>query len=189
MDLAATIGFVFDAIPAVRYLWRKAMERHMEIELLKPYSKAPSNTLPRMISTGPILELGPTQNPYVYIWADLRITNHKPNRREFILGATLHIKKRHWVLWRRTLVQAPIRKHTGYMESGGPLLENIVIEPMTAPLTITVDAKQSIPASLPYQKVELWLEFKMIGPTRRIRRYIDPKEFKTSGPDKEGSQT
>lgn len=149
----------------------------MEIEIMKPYSKAPLNTLRGMIAQKPILYVNVDTEPYIYMWADLRLTNHSPNRREFVLSATLHLKKRHWIFWHKTLAQAPVRKHTtGGMESSGPLLENLAIEPMTTPLTITVDAKGPIQTPLrPSQKVVFCLEFQMIGPIRRIRRIIEPK--------------
>ena len=192
MEPSATIGSFIDAIPLLRCLWRKAMERHMEIEIKKPYSKAPSNTLPAMISEKPILQVYVGANPHIYMWADLTFINHKPDRREFILKATLHLKKRYWLFWYKTLAEAPLRIHEGGIEPTGPLLENRAIEPMTAPLTITVDAKgpNTIqPRHLPKRMV-LCLEFRMIGPIRRIRRIIDRVDHnpKQSNPDKEVSQ-
>lgn len=182
------IGLFIDAIPVLRWFWRWAMERHMEIELKKPYSKAPANTLPARISEIPILYVYVGADPHIYMWADVMLINHKPDRREFILRANLHLKKKHWIFWYKTLVEAPLRVHEVGLDSTGPLLENLVIEPMSAPKTVTVDAKGSItipPNRLPRRMV-LCLEFSMIGPIRRIRRIIDTIEHnpKQSNPDR-----
>ena len=148
----------------------------MEIEVKKPYSKAPPNTLPAMISEKPILHVNIDADPHIYMWADLVFINHSPDRKEFILEATLHLKKRYWLFWHKSLAEAPLRIHEAGIESTGPLLKNLTIEPMTAPLIKTVDAKG--PIQLPLrssQKVVFCLEFRMVGPIRRIRRIIDPK--------------
>lgn len=166
----------------------------MEIEIKKPYSKAPSNTLGGMITETPIFNVEMGNRPHIYMWADLVITNHNPNRRELILNAKLRLKKRHFIFWHKTLVEAPIRIHTkAGVESTGPLLENLVIEPMTAPKTITVDAKENltIPLSHFHTKVELYMDFNMVGPIRKISRCIGRfmVESKQLTPDKEGSQS
>lgn len=176
MDPSVAISYFIDAIPVLRTLWHKVMERHMEIEIKKPYSRAPSNTLPSMISEKPIFEVRVGPNPHIYMWADLVLTNHRPDRRELILQASLHLKKRHWIFWHRTLAQAPIRMHTNAgLEPTGPLLENLAIEPMMPPKTVTVDAKgpiTTLPSRLP-KKMALYLEFRMIGPIRKMSRFID----------------
>ena len=187
------VGAFMDGFPVLRFFWRKLMERHMEIEIKKPYSKAPLNTLPSQISDIPIIYVDVGTDPHIYLWADLMLINHRPDRREFILGAALHLKKKHWLFWYKTLVEAPVRVHSAGLESTGPLLENITIEPMSAPLTVTVDARGTImlpPEHLP-KKMVLCLEFRMIGPIRRMRRIIDKVEHnpKQSNPDKEDSQT
>ena len=192
MEAGGVISSFLDAIPILRFFWRKIMERHMEIEVKKPYSKAPLNTLPGMISNEPIFRVIVGADPHIYMWADLVLINHRPDRREFILKATLHLKKRHWLFWHKTLAEAPLRIHKAGIEPTGPLLENLVIEPMSAPLTVTVDAKGliTIPSSCLSRRMVLCLEFSMIGPIRRMRRniesvYYDPKMLT---PDKEGSQ-
>ena len=165
----------------------------MEIEIKKPYSKARPNTLPSMISKKPIIQVRVGADPHIYLWADLEFINHRPDRREFILRAALHLKKKHWLFWHKTLTEAPIRVHKVGLESTGPLLENLAVEPISAPLTVTVDAKGLIaipPSRLPRRMV-LCLEFSMIGPIRRMRRIIDivihnPQKLTV---DKEGSRT
>ncbi len=184
---------LLELVPILRWLLRRILGRNMEIEIKKPYSKATPNTLPAMISEKPIINVYVGPNPHIYMWADLVFTNHRTDRREFILDATLHLKKKHWILWHKTLAEAPIRVHTAVLESRGPLLENLAIEPMSSPITKTVDARGPItipPRCLPKRMV-LCIEFRMIGPLRRIRRIVDrvnhnPKQLTS---DREGSQT
>ncbi len=167
----------------------------MEIAIKKPYSKARPNTLPSMISQKPIFYVcvGAETHPHIYLWADLEFINHRPDRREFILRAALHLKKKRWLFWYKTLTEAPLRVHEVGLEPTGPLLENLAIEPTTAPITVTVDAKGLItipPSRLPRRMV-LCLEFNMIGPIRKMRRIIDTVKHnpKQSSRDKEGCQT
>jgi hypothetical protein len=173
MEPSTVISSLIDAIPVLRMFWRKAM--HMEIEIKEPYSKAPFNTLPGMISETPILYIQVDDSPHIYMWADLVFINHRPDRREFILSATLHLKKRYWFFWRKTLAEVPLRIHSVGIEPTGPLLENLAIEPMSAPIVVTVDAKGPIQIPLRLStKGEFCLEFRMAGPIRRIRRIIKP---------------
>ena len=164
----------------------------MEIEIKKPYSKAPLNTLPGMISNEPIIYVQVGTNSHIYMWVDLVLTNHSLNHRELILSVTLHLKKKHWIFWHKTLAEAPVRIHEVGIEPTGPLLENLAIEPMAAPKTVTVDAKGDItiqPNRLP-KRMALYLEFRMVGPIRKLSRFIDrvDRNPKQSTPDKEGSQ-
>ena len=175
MEFFTAISAFMDTIPVLRFFWRKFMERHMEIEIKKPYSKAPANTLPGMISKKPILYIAGGANPHIYIWADLVFINHRPDRKEFILNATLHLKKRYWLFWHKTLAEAPLRIHSVGIEPTGPLLENLAIEPMSAPMVVTVDAKGLIQIPLKLsQKGVFCLEFRMVGPIRRIRHIVKP---------------
>ena len=60
------------------------------------------------------------------------------------------------------------------IETTGPLLENLDIDPMSARRGVTVDAKGPIQIPLRLsQKVDFYLEFQMLGPIRRIRRIIE----------------
>lgn len=175
MDPSSAIGSFIDATPVLRFFWRKIMERHMEIEIKKPYSKAPPNTLPGMISNKPILYVKVGTNAHIYMWADLAFINHRPDRKELILNATLHLKKRYWLFWHKTLAEAPLRIHGVGIEPNGPLLENLAIEPMSAPVVVTVDAKAPIQIPLQLsQKGVFCLEFRMAGPIRRIRYIVKP---------------
>ena len=193
MESGTAIGAFIDAVPVLRFFWRKIMEKHMEIEIKKPYSKARPNTLPSMISEKPIIKVYVGADPHIYLWADLEFINHRPDRREFILRATLHLKKKHWLFWHKTLTEAPLRVHEAGLEPTGPLLENLAVEPLSAPLTVTVDAKGLItipPSRLPRRMV-LCLEFSMIGPIRKMRRVIDTVEHnpKQSSLDRRDYQT
>ncbi len=171
------MGFLdlLELFPILRWLLRRFLERNMEIEIKKPYSKATPNTLPAMISEKPTLYLRVDANPHIYMWADLVFINHRPDRREFILSATLHLKKRYWFFWHKTLAKAPLRIHGAGIEPTGPLLENLAIEPMSAPKVVTVDAKGPIQIPLQLsQKGVFCLEFRMAGPIRRIRHIVKP---------------
>jgi len=113
------------------------------------------------------------------------LTNHRTDRMERIIGCLLVLKKKHRVLWSKTVSQVEVKQEDRRgREPRLTALLDIELEPMSAPKVITVRADGSITEpieSLP-DKMTLVLEFKMVGPMRKFSRKICdfhlPKEFK-----------
>jgi hypothetical protein len=178
VNIPTAIGLFFDSMPLVRRFWRWILERNMEIEIKRPHSEVPEDTLLAQVSTQPFKRvIVDPDNPHIWMWADLILTNHRSDRREVITQATLHLKKRRFFFWHRTIAQAPVRIHEQpiLLASKGPLLKNIVLEPMSLPRVITVNAQGPIQVPIEDLPKTMWLylELKLVGPIRRMNRLID----------------
>ena len=55
-----------ELVPILRWLLRRFLERNMEIEIKKPYSNAPANTLMAQVSEEPIIIVVVGVNPHIY---------------------------------------------------------------------------------------------------------------------------
>ena len=99
-----------------------------------------------------------------------------------VRDARLCLTKKHWLLWNKTLAEAPVRLKSHAI--AGELMSNIELEPMSALKELTVEAQGpiEIPISNLPKKMKLVIEFRIVGPIRRIRRTIgtvihDPKQL------------
>ena len=143
----------------------------MNIEILPPHSHPKGlSPIPTNPNEKPIFVVNVGTNPHIFMWADIVLTNHRTDRKERIVGCSLHLKKKHWVLWNKTISQVEVKEEGRYGETPRyrPLLD-IELEPMSAPKIITAWANGPITEpieSLPH-KMTLVLEFKMVGPMRR----------------------
>ena len=105
----------------------------------------------------------------------LRLINHRTDRKERIIGVWLAIKKRHWLLWHKTIARVPVCQR---LRSPGepPPIRNVVLEPLSAPTEIqcrTYDIlSDDVPERVP-PKSELWLILDMVGPVRRVERKVE----------------
>lgn len=178
MEILGIIGACFNALPVLRRLWHWLLERHMEIEVRPPYSQPQGK---------PIFVVYVGERPHIYMWVDLVLTNHRTDRKERIIGCTLHLKKRHRFLWDKTIAEVPVEysRLQGVSVQRTPIT-NIELAPMSEPTVITADAQGPIGQpviSLP-KRMKLVLEFRMVGPIRRIRRTVeyvthDPKRHQS----------
>ena len=109
MGFIDAIGIILDSLPIVRKLWRWMWERDMELELREPRSQIVRGSTGLNVPDGtkPIMLVCVGENPYIYIWLDLVLTNHRTTRREVITNCELHLKKRHWLFWEQTIASAP----------------------------------------------------------------------------------
>ncbi len=79
----------------------------------------------------------------VYVLCDFVFINHRTNRKERIVGAELHLKRRHLLFWKKTLFKAPITRYSTHNDRT-PFGE-LELEPMSrpTPVTIMVSAQMS----------------------------------------------
>lgn len=148
----------------------------MELQLREPHSQVVrgANGLNIPDGTAPIFVVSVGESPHIYMWLDLVLINHRTTRREVILNCELHLKKRHWLLWRKTVTSAAVLLDEGGSGSSTRAWRPITLEPISLPVTITVEAQRPIThpvVSLP-RKMWLVLEFDMVGPTRHMRRVV-----------------
>ncbi|MCH8008133.1 MAG: hypothetical protein IIC91_04655 [Chloroflexi bacterium] len=115
--------------------------------------------------------------PVIHVKLRLTFINHRTDRRERIIGANLLLKRRHLLLWKRTVATVPMRAYEGNVYAQRDW--NIDLEPTSSPITIEAEAigqgliegKQKIP-----KRMKLFISFDMVGPIRRLeRKLIDVK--------------
>lgn len=181
MGFIDAIGIIFDSLPIVRKLWRWMWERDMELELREPHSQIVrgSSGLNVPDGTKPIMSVNVGENPHIYIWLDLVLTNHRTTRREVITNCELHLKKRHWLFWEQTIASAPVLVESVPTGSRNQTAwRAVTLDPVSPPVIVSVTAQGDItyPVSKFPRKLRLVLEFRMVGPRRCMRRVI--QEFK-----------
>ena len=176
--IPAYISLGLDGIPVVRRFWRWLWERDMEVGLREPHSQVVrgADGLNKPDEATPILSVHVGESPHFYMWADLVLTNHRTARREVIADCELHLKRRHWLIWRKTIACAPVlleqRQGSSFRQVAW---KPLTLRPITPPVVFTVQAESPITypiASLP-RKMWLVLEFAMVGPRRRMRREVE----------------
>jgi len=150
----------------------------MELKLREPHSQIVRGRTGLNIpdGTAPIFTVNRGEKPYIYMWCDLVITNHKKDQPEVITNCKLHLKIRHWLLWERTIASAPVLvEPTGTMpEWNRTAWKPIRLEPMSLPMIISVASQGDIPypiEKLP-RKMRLVLEFDTVGLHRHARKTV-----------------
>ncbi|MEX0800725.1 MAG: hypothetical protein WD379_05875 [Dehalococcoidia bacterium] len=179
MSVAAIIGLLFDGVPLLRRAWRWLLERQMEVALLAPMWRSgrdPDMTLQVAIEAPADDQI--EMRASIFAHFAMRLVNHRPDRKERIVGAKLALKK-HWIiLWRRTLVEIPVHQR-GQGQLLGPIISDIELEPISSPVEIQCVAQETLDQSLRERlpkRFEMWLVLDMVGPIRKLQRKILPFE-------------
>jgi hypothetical protein len=112
---------------------------------------------------------------YIYLDFDLVLTNHRTDRKERIIKARLALKEKRFKFWRRTVIEFPVRQQvyiTGPTEAS---LENIELEPLSAPREVYVHMSANIEKdackAMP-RFIEAWLVLDLVGPVRHLKKRI-----------------
>lgn len=109
--------------------------------------------------------------PMIWGIVQVRLINHRTDRKERIIGAQVALKRRHWWLWRKTIAVAPGR-YRGGAKHRQPV-SDIELEPQSAPVEFELEFEQSFEDDPPYtKKMDLVLELDTVGPLRIVRRKI-----------------
>jgi len=149
----------------------------MEISVQHPHSHPLGKfPLPPWEGKKPIYTVFVGENPHIYLWGDIILLNHRNDRRERIIGCSLHLKKRQWLFWDKTITLAEVKED---VRQGGATpqrksINNVELPPVSAPIVLTVEANAPIQVpviTLP-KKMKLVLEFQMVGPIRRKRHLL-----------------
>lgn len=163
--LSAFIPSIFDSTPVVRTIWRAILERPMEITITR--------------DSGFVLTYSNTDQ-FGYQWrammhglCTLRFVNHRTDRKERIIGASLALKRRRLLLWRETILVLPVRYcGLGSGKDDQPITD-IELEPQSAPVVVRVRLGTQIPDDSVYaKKMEMVLELETVGPMRVVRRSL-----------------
>jgi hypothetical protein len=178
--LADCIDTTCNAVPILRGLWCWFWEHDMEVEFREPNSKIVRGIRGTNIPDGarPLHTIHVGENPHIYMWLDMELTNHRTNRPEVIKSCDLHLKARHWRLWKKTIARAPVLlenpNHSLYSFQNGLAWKPLRIEPQSLPVILTVEAEGPIeyPIKELPRNLELVLEFGMVGPHRRVRKLL-----------------
>ena len=179
MGIKDAIGILFSTIPRIRTAWRWLLERGMEISVQHPHSHPLGNSpFPHWEDQKPLYTVFVGENPYIYLWGDIVLINHRNDRKERIIGCSLHLKKKRWLFWDKTITSAEVKER---IQRGGTSpqyksINNVELPPVSAPQVLTVEANAPIQVAvttLP-KKMSLVLEFQMVGPIRRMRHLLSP---------------
>jgi len=171
MAVAQIVDVLLEATPILRGLWRRLLERGIEVTVLPPLDPGGKER-----EAEPVIEVDRDPLPAVgrTIYADfaLRLINHRTDRKERVRAGRLEIKKPRLFLWRQTVWQAPIsgRRPPSAQPPGQPMA-NLVLKPMSAPVEVECRVLGKLDEPLP-KRSELWLVLEMIGPIRRVQRKI-----------------
>ena len=101
--------------------------------------------------------------PYITIGAvfNLKLINHRTDRSERIVGCSLDLKKRYWLLWNKTIISIPV-----------PGFSNLELSPLSAPVYIEVKVYRTFHVQQIPHRAKLVLKFKMVGPMRKYERVL-----------------
>lgn len=160
--IIAGFGYVADATPVLRTVWRWALERDMDVTITKTSEKYyvmfknPDPAIPMAGS----------------IWGTLtaRFVNHSRTHRERIIGAHVALKRPFLFFWRRTLATVPVHWH--HYSNRNPF--TLDLEPQAGPIEAPLEITGETGDPKLYSNMELVLEFEMVGPIRRIRIPLEP---------------
>jgi len=160
--LLAGIGYVADATPAVRTLWRWALERDMDLTITKKSSRYF------------VMYRDPQQEAHApgQMWGLLtvRFVNHSRSHKERIIGAYVALKRPFLYFWRKTLTTVPVYWHTP--STRAPF--TLDLEPMAGPIVADLEMGGDTGDPKLYPKMELVLVFEMVGPIRRMQIPLEP---------------
>ncbi len=133
---------VIDTIPAVRWAWRKSLERRMEVVIGDPkgVDGKPEEATFAFAIDAPYLR---DFTPFVSARFVLKLINHRTDRKERVMGVRLALKRRHFVLWRRMLLHVPVQRTEPNTLNGTPL-EDIPLRRLAPP---SGSANPTTPAS------------------------------------------
>lgn len=174
-----------DGVPVIRFIWRRLLERGLEVRFHEPtYHLPPSGTSLRFrgVKDEPLIVVMVNQSkPYILAWLDCEFINHRTDRKELILSASLHLKRKRLLLWSKTLSQTDFAIHDNSGPRNDPRL-NIELAPMSKPLIVNLRAEGPIshPIGRLPKRMTLEIEFRLVGPIRTMRRRMckvnhDPK--------------
>ncbi len=170
----------FDAIPLIRRGWRWLLERHMEVtvkahfEDMKPYNIS----APDLVTGG---------RGGVYALLDLCLINHSPDRPQRIIGCWAELRKRHLLLWRRTLAKIPVLTRSPNSWQLESPIKDIYLELMGEPQTHVINIIGDLEGFKMPRWWELVLVLKMVGPIREYKRKLtDVRHEQKQVADEEG---
>jgi hypothetical protein len=158
-----------DCFPLFRHIWRWLWERQMDMSFHSPTANfGPPDD-------GPIISLFPKE---FGVWMGVKMVNNRTDRRERIIGASVHLKQRFLWFWRKTLIEVPLR-HSDPSNPAAPenslkLVSNIELEPISERVWVVLEG--SAPFNIPQQMwpnyLEVVIEFSMVGPMRKYGRVL-----------------
>ena len=183
--LFSWLGPAFDAIPIVRTGWRWALERGVEVAVLPAnWSSGRDDRISLQVAIEPSDDSTRFSFlPFIHMLFSLRLTNHRTDRKERIIGVDLAFKKRRAWFWHKTLISVPVceRAASGKLRP----ITNLELEPMSAPLEWqcrvehTFDREED--RNIFPQRFEIWLVMNMVGPVRRMERVVEVMHRRGAG--------
>jgi hypothetical protein len=169
LESLAAISQIAQSIPLVNNLWQRFMERQLEVTV-----KGPTFSQTGLPAREPAFVVQVGQFKSLNILCDLVLTNHRTSRKERIISAEVHMKKRHWLFWKKTIFHVPLDRYACERRDPYPF-NNVELEPMSAPIAITVTVSAALPENvvrdLP-RRFDLVVEFKLVGPIQKTERII-----------------
>jgi len=117
----------------------------------------------------------------VFALLDLQLINHSTDRPERIIGCWAELRKRHLLLWRRTLAKIPIKTQSPTDYKLEYPVKDIYLEPMGKPQIHVINIIGSFQDFEMPRRAELVMVLKMVGPMRRYVHKLtdirhDPKQ-------------
>ena len=87
---------LLELLPFINKLIRRMLERGMEVEVSSHFKDMPQ---PNVLAPIPAEGLA----GHVHGFLDVRLTNHRTNRPERIVGCWAELRKRHLFFWKHTI--------------------------------------------------------------------------------------
>ena len=159
------LGFlILNWIPILRRILRWVLCRKMEV-IVRPYFEDEESPYSVSVGDGQV---------HVHAILRLQLINHndKPER---IIGCSAHLRKRHLLLWHRTIAETNVQE----MPDDLPF-NNLLLEPYASPYNKVIRVSGGGECPRMPHKSELVLIFKMVGQMRRFEYKLqdmihDPK--------------
>lgn len=172
-----SIAFLWTIASLLYWLKKHRNETH-ELEItIKPSKYIDGSTINGNEIVNPFYSVQPGQG--IRAIFGLVILNHSVERKEYIVSASITLRKRRWLVGSKTLLSLPLEIQ-GYPNDRP--FKDIEIEPQSKTEELFFNFCKDIPAIVPFpQRSKLVLVMEMIGPNPRIERVLevfrhDPKQ-------------
>lgn len=152
----------FRIVSRLRRAWRRALE-DVDVTILPP----DMTVFPPGRRPSPTIQHLPDASTLIWARLRVRIINDRHTPRLRIIGATLAVKRRHWWLWKRTVLAVPVVDATTRQPP------DYVLGPRGQPLVVDLIATGRAVVQDFSERWESMLIMETVGAPRRIARWVD----------------
>ena len=163
------IGLALSYLPVIGWLGRKILERDMDVQMVD--HPVGSTKIDKFIQVG--YDEG-NRRLSVSTFFGLRLVNHRTDRIERVIGCSLELRYRRWLVRKRTLRTIPVR--VGHDDRDW---QEVELPKQSSPTTIPLKSIEWFEdAPPPPRRYKLVLVLDMVGPVRRVERTMEKFKYK-----------